>query len=365
MISTNKFISILEKKKINFFCGVPDSVLNSFVNGISKKKKINITAPNEGSAVSAGIGYYLKTKKLPLIYFQNSGIGNAADPLTSLAAKDSYSIPMILLVGWRGSPNMKDEPQHKMMGRITLKMMKLFDIKTVVLKSDQDLKKMSKLISFSLKEKKPVALIIESKKFSKINSLNNTSAKNNSVFRPDAIECILNNIKKKTKIISTVGYTSRELYQIKNNKNITNGKTFLMIGGMGHTAMVSLGVEMYEKNDVVCLDGDGSFLMHLGGVATAANYSKGKLKYVLFDNNCHESVGKHPTISGKLNFKKISEGFGFEKFFTIKNKNDLKKLPKYINLKGTIFILIKTKIGSLNYLERPSSLNEIKNKFMR
>ena len=125
MISTNKFISILEKKKINFFCGVPDSVLSSFVNGIFKKRKINITAPNEGSAISAGIGYYLKTKKLPLIYFQNSGIGNAADPLTSLAAKDSYSIPMVLLIGWRGSPNIRDEPQHKMMGRITLNMMKL------------------------------------------------------------------------------------------------------------------------------------------------------------------------------------------------------------------------------------------------
>ena len=201
------------------------------------------------------------------------------------------------------------------MGRITLNMMKLFDIKTVVLKSDQDLKKMSKLISFSLKQKKPVAVIIESKKFSKVSLLNNTSFKKNSIFRPDAIECILKNIKKKTKIISTVGYTSRELYQIKKNKNITNGKTFLMIGGMGHTAMVSLGVELYDKNDVVCLDGDGSFLMHLGGVATAANYSKKKLKYVLFDNNCHESVGKHPTISGKLNFKKISEGFGFKIFY--------------------------------------------------
>ena len=365
MISTNKFISLLEKKKIDFFCGVPDSCLNNFLNGISKKKKTNIVAPNEGSAISAGIGYYLKTKKLPLIYMQNSGIGNAADPITSLSAKESYSIPMVLLIGWRGSPNIKDEPQHKMMGRVTLQMMKLFDIKTLVVKSDHDLKKVSKLISFSVNQKKPVALVVEPKKFSKISAKKNNILKTNKVFRPDAIELILKNAKRKTKIISTVGYTSRELYQIKKNKNIKSGKIFLMIGGMGHAAMVSLGVEMFDKNEVICLDGDGAFLMHLGGVATASNYSKGKLKYILFDNNSHESVGIQPTISENLNLKKISEGFGFKKFFVIKNKNDLKKLPKYINLRGNVFILIKIKIGSLEYLERPKSLNEIKKKFMK
>lgn len=152
MISTLKFLSVLEKKKINFFCGVPDSCLNNFLNLI-EKKHTNITTPNEGSAIALGIGYYLKTKKIPLIYMQNSGIGNAIDPLTSLCSKESYSIPMIILVGWRGSPNIKDEPQHKLMGKITLKLFKLLNIKTQLIKKEKDIKKILNIINFSKKKK--------------------------------------------------------------------------------------------------------------------------------------------------------------------------------------------------------------------
>ena len=228
MVSTEKFISILSKNQINFYTGVPDSCLNNFLNGINNKKKINIIAPNEGSAVSLGIGYYLRTKKIPLVYMQNSGIGNATDPLTSLCPKESYSIPMMLLIGWRGSPNIKDEPQHAMTGRIILKLLKLFDIRTHKLKNDKDLKKINKLIKFSIQNKKPVALIIEPKTFSKIQIKNNKQKNsNNLIFRPEAIECILDSIKKNTKIISTVGFASRELHQIKKDKKIKKEKNFL------------------------------------------------------------------------------------------------------------------------------------------
>ncbi len=366
MITTEKFISLLIKNNVDFFCGVPDSCLNHFLNGISKTKKKNILAPNEGSAVSLGIGYHLKTKKVPLIYMQNSGIGNATDPLTSLCPKSVYSIPMILLIGWRGSPNIKDEPQHIMTGRNIIKMLKLFDIKTCVLKSDKDFKKVAKLIKFTKSKKKPVALIIEPKVFSKIKVESKKNVSNNLIFRPDAIECILDSIDKKTKIVSTVGFASRELHQIKKDKKIKNGKYFLMIGGMGHTAMTSLGVALHETGQVICIDGDGSFLMHMGGVATAATYANKNFKYILFDNNSHESVGNQPTISNMLDLKKIALGFGFKKFFIINNKKNFKKrLKKYMKTRGPIFIQIKVKVGTLSRLERPQSMLQIKHQFMK
>ena len=255
------------------------------------------------------------------------------------------------------------------MGRITPNILKLLDIKHLVIKSNKDLSRISKLIDYSKKMQKPVACVVDRNIFSKTKPVQNRMlVKNNLVFRPEAIECILKCVKKKTRIISTVGFTSRELHQIRKDKKIRFGKDFLMIGGMGHTATTSLGVSLFDSNDVFCLDGDGSFLMHMGGVATAAAYTNKNLKYILFDNNSHESVGptNQPTISNKLNFAKIAQGFGFDKTFIINKKNGFqKKLKKYLKTKGSIFVLIKIRTGSLSNLERPQSMLSIKNNFMK
>ena len=140
MIFAEELIKSIFKKKINFFTGVPDSILKPLSEILQKKnKKSHIIATNEGSAISLGIGYYLSTKKIPCIYLQNSGLGNAINPLISVAHHKVYSIPMILLIGWRGSPNVKDEPQHKVKGAITKKLLKLLDIKYCLLKNKDDL----------------------------------------------------------------------------------------------------------------------------------------------------------------------------------------------------------------------------------
>lgn len=365
MISTKKFYSIIIKNKINFMSGVPDSCLKNFLNYVEKKKIEKISAPNEGCAVSIGVGYYLKTKKIPLIYMQNSGFGNAIDPLTSLCAKQVYSIPLFMLIGWRGSPNMNDAPQHLMVGKTILKQLKLFKIKSCVIKKDSDLKNVSKLINYAKKNKTPVACLIEPKVFSKVNYKHKLRENKNFISRPEAISTILDNLKNKTKIVSTVGYTSRELHQLNKSKKKSLAKEFLMVGGMGHTATTSLGLSFKNDKDVICFDGDGSFLMHMGGIATAVIYSK-NFKYVLFDNNSHESTGNQITLSNRLDFKKLAYGFGFKKYFKLENsKNYKNKLSKYINLKGKVFIHIKNKIGSLETLTRPSSLRNIKQNFMK
>ena len=131
---------------------------------------------------------------------QNSGFGNAIDPLTSLCAKQVYSIPLLILIGWRGAPNIKDAPQHTMVGETILRQLKLFKIKNVTLKTDKDLKKISKLINFAKKNKTPVACLIEPKTFTKVKNSRKIIEDKNSISRPEAIAAILENIKRKLKL---------------------------------------------------------------------------------------------------------------------------------------------------------------------
>ena len=162
MILAKKIFDTLKKNKVSFFIGVPDSVLKNLSNYFGKlKKNKHIIAANEGSAISIGIGYYLSTKRIACVYLQNSGLGNAINPLTAVAHSKVYSIPMLLLIGWRGSPNVKDEPQHKVKGEITRELLKLMGIKYCLLRNKNDLKKLNKIIKISKRNKKPVACLIE------------------------------------------------------------------------------------------------------------------------------------------------------------------------------------------------------------
>ena len=150
MIKVNSLIRILRKNNCGFFTGVPDSVLKELSYTLqNKSKKTHIIASNEGSAVSLGIGYYLATKKLSCVYMQNSGLSNALNPLISIAHKKVYSIPLVLIIGWRGSPKIKDEPQHNVKGQITKQILKLLGIKFTILRSKIDLRKFEKQIKYA------------------------------------------------------------------------------------------------------------------------------------------------------------------------------------------------------------------------
>ena len=203
MIEVRDLFFKLKKQGIKNFSGVPDSVLKYFTNYLDRIKTINhITCSNEGGAVANAIGEYLSKKKLSCVYMQNSGMGNAINPLISIAHKDIYSIPMILLIGWRGSPKVKDEAQHKKQGKITLKLLKLLDIKYLILNKNKDLKNISNIINFSKRNKIPVALIIKNNvlKFSRYtleqsDKINNV--KNKKIDRSNFINILLKNTKKK------------------------------------------------------------------------------------------------------------------------------------------------------------------------
>jgi len=351
------------KKKINFFSGVPDSILKSFSSVLDGSNNHYICT-NEGSAVSLAIGNYLTTGNLGLVYMQNSGLSNAINPLISIAGKTVYSIPLLLLIGWRGSPGSKDEPQHIAKGKITINLLNNLKIKYLILKNQKDFRKISSLINYSKKKKVPVALLC---KKGVLISTNKKIQKSNYKLpsREEIILKILENVNKKDRIISTTGYTSRELFQLRKINKKYKGKDFYMVGGMGHSSMVALGVSLKSKNNIICLDGDGSLLMHMGALATIGVFGKKNFKYILLNNSAHESVGGQKTIANQINFSLLSRSLNFNYYFLIKNrKNHQRTIIKFLKSTGPSFLEIKIKVESMKNLSRPKNFQIIKKQFM-
>ena len=366
MIKVEALINLLKKNKSNFFTGVPDSILKELSYSLqSKNYKNHIIATNEGSAVSLGIGKYLSTKQIPVIYMQNSGLSNALNPLISIAHEKVYSIPLILIIGWRGSPRLKDEPQHNVKGKITKQILTLLNIKYTILRTNSDLKKFDKQVKIAKKNNSIVACLIEQgtlKKREKINKKKDFYNLNKEVF----LKTLLESLPKKTKIISSTGYNSRELMYLRKKHQVQNSKDFYMVGGMGHTASVALGYSLSNKNKTICIDGDGSFLMHLGSIKTAGTFAKKNFKYVLLNNNIHDSVGGQITHSNKIDFEKLSKSLGFKKFYSIKNKKNLKKnIKKFLSSNYLSFLEVKVANSKIKNLPRPSDLIKIKNEFIK
>ena len=365
MIFVENLIQTLKKNKINFFTGVPDSILKNFSNHLEKyPQKKHVIATNEGSATSLGIGYYLSTKKIPCVYLQNSGLSNAINPLISIASKTVYSIPLFLMIGWRGSPKEIDEPQHLAKGKITQNLLRLLKINFCILRKENDLKKLKKLIIMSRQKKQAVACLIEKNTLqTRKKKLKNKN--NGSILRSDFIRNFLNLIPKKCKIISTTGYTSRELMEIRKKTKSKNGKDFYMVGGMGHSSSVATGYALNSKKQIFCLDGDGSILMHLGPLRTVGYLKNKNLKHIILNNNSHESVGGQITNAEGIDFKKLSISVGYKNYFKITNNKNIKAvLSKFIKIKGPSFLEVKIKNGTLKKLSRPKDLIKIKENFM-
>ena len=364
MINVNELHKTLKNNNCDFYSGVPDSVLKEFSNSLNKNKN-HIIATNEGSAVSIGIGNYLSTKKIPCIYMQNSGLSNAINPIISIAHKKVYSIPLILIIGWRGSPNIKDEPQHEAKGKITQNILKLLNIDYIILRNKSDLNRFNKKIKLAKKNKSIVACLIEKGILKKGTSQilqNDTYMFDKTIFLKE----LMLTLPKNTKVITSTGYNSREIMHLKKKYKSIKSKNFYMVGGMGHSMSVALGYSLSSTNKTICIDGDGSLLMHLGGIKTLANFAKNNLKYILLNNNAHDSVGGQVTYSKNINFQKFSKSLGFKKFYLIKDKlNMKKKIKEFISDKELSFMEVKVSGCKIKNLPRPNDLIEIKNQFMK
>lgn len=364
-------ISLFENMGIDFYTGVPDSQLKSLCNylinnyGISDK---HIIASNEGNAVGLAAGYYLSTGKIPCVYMQNSGIGNIVNPVASLLNNKVYSIPCLFVIGWRGEPNVKDEPQHIFQGEITLNLLEIMDINYIVIDNKatkEDLE--SKVIEFKelLNEGKSVAFVI---KKDALTYEEKVVYKNEyTMLREDAIRCITE-VSKSDIIISTTGKTSRELFEIRENGGQSHKYDFLTVGSMGHTSSIALEIALNKKNKRVwCIDGDGSLLMHMGSMALIGAKSPRNYIHVIINNEAHESVGGQPTIAKSLNLENIALGCGYKAVYSVSEISELKMILCDIeNIQGPILIEVKCAIGSRGDLGRPTRTPiENKEEFMQ
>ncbi len=362
MIEVKAFYEELLNNDISFFTGVPDSLLKSFCayikDNVSSDK--NIVSANEGNAIGLAAGYHLGTRKIGLVYMQNSGIGNAVNPLASLADKLVYSIPMLLVIGWRGEPKRQDEPQHKKQGLITVDTLDLLGIKYEVLdkatNNDEMRIKLKKAYTHMKKENEPYALVIKKDAFDEYELKNNTNF-DFELTREEAIEVLIENINEDSVIVSTTGMASRELFELREKYKQNHNRDFLTVGSMGHASQIALGIALSNKDkDVYCIDGDGALLMHLGGLAIIGNQELKNFRHVLINNGAHDSVGGQETVGLKIDTLAIAKACGYKKCYSCSSKEELVKLLKELyGMEGTVLLEIKVKKGARKDLGRPGA----------
>ena len=362
MIDTNEFFDYLKENKLDFFVGVPDSLLKNLCARITENcdKKHNIITANEGNAIGIACGYHLATGKYGVVYMQNSGIGNAVNPLVSLADEEVYRIPLLMIVGWRGEPDTADEPQHKKQGKITLELFKTLGIETVIL-DDEFESKIRYCINYMKEYNKPVALIVRKNTFSEYKY--NFKQSDYVLSRECALEIIIDNISRDDIIISTTGKCSRELFELREMRNSGHSNDFLTVGSMGHTSSIALGISLFSDRQIYCIDGDGSFIMHMGAAAINAVNCGNNFKYIIINNGVHESVGGQPTVAFDIDIPEILLKCGFANVCTALNEAEIKEGIKFLKNHDKSAMVIYVKQGSRSNLGRPD-LSPIENKKM-
>lgn len=357
MITPKFFIDTLGKYGIDFFAGVPDSLLKNICAYISDNMddRHNIIAANEGAAVGLAAGHYLATGIPGVVYMQNSGEGNIVNPLASLTDEEVYNIPVLLVIGWRGKPGAHDEPQHVKQGKITTGILNTLGVNYDVLSFDED--KASKQIEKAveaLNRKEVYALVIEKGTFDEY-KMQSVEVNDLTMTREKAIQTVASAIGQKDCIVSTTGMISRELFEYRAANNEGHERDFLTVGSMGHASQIALGIAL-EKTDrkVWCFDGDGASIMHMGSMAIIASKNPKNLVHVVFNNGAHDSVGGQPTVGLKIDLPAVARAVGYPVACSVDDieelQNTLKAIPE-----GPVFLEVKVKKGNRKDLGRPTT----------
>lgn len=358
MIDAREFLRLLKSEGVDFFSGVPDSLLKDFcaclldnAEGLS-----NIVAPNEGCAVAIAAGHFLATSKPACVYMQNSGQGNAVNPLLSLVDEEVYNIPLLMLVGWRGQPDKKDEPQHVKQGKLTLKIFDTLGIKYEVLEADMELAEaqVKRTAEYMRETSKPFALVVEKSTFRKCEA-KISRPECSQILRRDAIAKVAGLLSKSDVCIATTGHISRELYEFRKFNSLPHDSDFLTVGSMGHASSIALAIALAKpKRRVVCFDGDGALLMHAGALATIAACKPKNFKHVVFNNLSHDSVGGQPTCANAIDVTKLALAMGYESAFSVSDESKLdSEIKKFLEAKSPSLLEIKVKRGAREGLMRP------------
>lgn len=356
-----KVESLVQIIGADFYTGVPDSQLkalcNYLMNTYGIDKKHHIIAANEGNCTALAAGYYLATRKIPVVYMQNSGEGNIINPVASLLNDKVYAIPMIFIVGWRGEPGIHDEPQHVFQGEITQKLLEDIGIHTFVIRNntpEDDVVKAMDEFRKILDKGKNVAFIVGKNGLSydgNVSYLNN-----NIMIREEIIQHIVK-VADEDPIICTTGKASRELFETRVANGQSHKYDFLTVGSMGHSSSIALGIALNKtETKVWCIDGDGAILMHMGAMAVIGANSPDNLIHVVINNGAHETVGGMPTVAASMDMVGVAKACGYSNAVCVENFAELdRELTEAKKRKGLTLIEVKCSIGARNDLGRPTT----------
>ncbi|MEF8710874.1 MAG: phosphonopyruvate decarboxylase [Candidatus Accumulibacter propinquus] len=362
MIAPEIIFDELKGHGVGLFTGVPDSLLSSFCAYVADhtQEGEHIVTANEGNAVALAAGFHLASGRIGVVYLQNSGLGNAINPLTSLTDPEVYRIPLVLIVGWRGEPGEKDEPQHVKQGRITQAQLDLLGIPYWILNAMSDVRLVLKDAFSTLQNQNTaVALLVQKDTFSSYKVKLGKTAHVASLKREEVLRRILSLIDSTDLLISTTGKTSREIFELRAERNEPQ-RDFLTVGSMGHTASIALGVALGNpQRRVICLDGDGSVLMHLGALPIIGNLKPANFIHILLNNSAHESVGGQPTVAGGMNFEAVVRGCGYRDYHLATDLTSVEHFWQTLGKSpGPVLLEIKICCGSRDNLGRPTSTPE-------
>ena len=357
--------------RYDFFTGVPDSQLKPLCNYLMDRYGIgehHVIAANEGNAVALAAGYHLATGKTPVVYLQNSGIGNIINPVASLMNDKVYGIPCVFVVGWRGEPGLHDEPQHVYQGEVTVKLLEDMDIAVSILSKETTEEEMaSTLAHFEtlLAKGKQVAFVV---KKGALEYDKKVKYQNDNPMTREEIIRRVTAVSGNDLIVSTTGKASRELFEIREANGQSHGTDFLTVGSMGHSSSIALGIALQKKEEKIwILDGDGAALMHLGAMAVLGANRPDNVVHVVINNGAHETVGGMPTVAAKTDFLKIAEGCGYPKATRVETPEALDAaLQEAKKANGLCLIEVKCAIGARDDLGRPTTTAmENKEAFMK
>ncbi|EDZ92425.1 MAG: phosphonopyruvate decarboxylase [Limnospira sp. PMC 894.15] len=369
MIDPQAFYTTLCQAGVHLFAGVPDSLLKDFcayIDDHSQPGEHIITA-NEGNAIALVAGYHLATNQIGAVYLQNSGLGNTINPLTSLTDPQVYQIPLVMIIGWRGEPGVKDEPQHIKQGAITPGQLDLLGVPYWIVDGHSDFQQIIQdALTQTQATNAPVALLVRKGTFSPYQKRQRPSSFKASLQREAALDELLTLVGDSL-VVSTTGKTSRELFELRQQRGETQ-RDFLTVGSMGHTASIALGVALGNpRKSVVCIDGDGSLLMHLGAVPIIGSLAPKNLIHVVLNNAAHESVGGQPTVAGQLDLKAVALASGYKQYRQATEQPGIKQAWNELSgYDGPVLLEIRINTGSRENLGRPtSSPQQNKQAFMK
>ena len=353
MIDLQSVYRTLKKAGVQFISGVPDTLLNDFCLGLDAHwdRGRHVLAANEGNAIALAAGYHLATNTIPLVYMQNSGMGNTINPLISLTDKSVYSIPMVLIIGWRGEPGSGDWPQHERQGELSPILLDALNIPYKILDENEEssLASIEWSVDKARKTNQPTALLVKKNVLAKKEKSGfDESGQIYNLSREETIKHIISELPDDAIFVASTGRITRELHAIRELLGQSHEYDFLNVGAMGHAVSIAAGMATAQPDKtVVCLDGDAASLMHMGSMPITANLGLTNLLHIVLNNGVHESVGGQKSVSYSANLTGIAANSGYHTLGGFVSSSDnLKAGVKFLrSYSKSAFLEVRIKKG--------------------